>query len=50
MTVRHTAKTTEGLNLSGFVKAVYISAALKWYADISMLTCRHVNVGEKFQV
>ena len=47
--IRHTAQTTERLNLSksDFVKAVHISTALKWHADMSMLKCRHVNVREK---
>lgn len=48
--IRHTAQTTEGLNVSDFVKAMHISTALKWHADMSMLKCRHVNVREKFQV
>lgn len=34
--IRHTAQTTERLNLSDFVKAVRISTALKWHADMSV--------------
>lgn len=48
--IRQTAQTTERLKLSDFVKALHISTALKWHADMSMLKCRHVNVREKFQV